>query len=81
MVKLSALKKLATNAAKAGARLAVKKGLERAGGAEGLTNMAANALRPQIARAVTRLEGMKRGGVVLVRVPAKKKRAARRRRA
>lgn len=78
MVNFGKLKKLAT----AGARLAVKKGIAAAGGAEGIQSSVQAALAPRVVAAVNRVAGMKRGGVVvMVRVPAKKKRAVRRRRA
>jgi hypothetical protein len=77
MVNFGKLKKLAT----AGARLAVKKGIAAAGGAEGIQSSVQAALAPRVVAAVNRVAGMKRGGVVVVRVPAKKKRAVRRRRA
>lgn len=77
MVNFGKLKKLAA----AGARLAVKKGIAAAGGAEGIQSSVQAALVPRIAAGVARAAGMVRGGVVVVRVPAKKKRAVRRRRA
>ena len=75
MVNFGKLKKLAG----AGARAAVRVGIARAGGVQGIQNYAQAALAPRIAAAVTRVAGMKKGGVVVVRVPAKKKRAGRRR--
>jgi hypothetical protein len=79
--KLSNLKKLAAT----GARAAVKAGIARAGGVEGIQNYARAALAPRlnsaIASGVARAAGMRAGGVVVVRVMAKKKRAVRRRRA
>ena len=73
--KLSNLKKLAAT----GARAAVKAGIARAGGAQGIQNYAQAALAPRIAAAVNRVAGMKKGGVVVVRVPGKKKRVMHRR--
>jgi hypothetical protein len=75
--KLSNLKKMAATAGRA----AVKAGIARAGGVEGIQSSVQAALAPRVAAAVNRVAGMKRGGVVVVRVPAKKKRAVRRRRA
>jgi hypothetical protein len=79
MVNFGKLKKLAVSGARAAARV----GIARAGGAAGISNSVQAALAPRIAAAVTRVAGpgYKRGGVVVIRVPAKKKRATRRRRA
>lgn len=76
MVKFSAIKALAKRAGST----ALKAAINQAGGAAGIQSTLTSALAPRLAAAVGRAQGMAMGGVVVIRVPAKKRKAAPRRR-